>query len=182
MLDPISTRQTLTEWGGIFVGKLKSYLSKEKFRARPTNGTIDSIRHRVKKVKGQDGLELQFLADGKNGYAIPDTINRGQIGRLGKKWPYTPIKKWIEDKGIQIRTKGGGLSTSSDKKALNRAAAAISRSIAEKRGTIERFGYKGTNMYHNLFSPERRSLKRAITLAFEKDAIRYLNLERNKKK
>jgi hypothetical protein len=72
--------------------------------------------------------------------------------RPGKRPPIKSIEEWITSKGIQVRQSKGesGQSVLDRRKSM---AIAIAGKIASK-GTIKRFGYKGSNFIADVLTPQ----------------------------
>lgn len=174
MLNYNRVRRVLSTWGVKFSEKLKNYLRNDGFKA--TGETIASIKPKVSK-KGET-LNLQFESKantGKKGtYTISDIINRGR--KPGEPPPYvksTPIEEWIMAKGVTLKDYKTGRFIKKDALNVKRAAIAISKSIGRK-GTIERKGNTGANMYQSLFVPEQEAMKLEIANAYEQDVRAYM--------
>jgi len=72
--------------------------------------------------------------------------------RAGKRPPITSIEEWITSKGIQVRqSKGESKQSVLDRR--KSMAIAIASKIASK-GTIKRFGYKGSNFIADVLTPQ----------------------------
>ena len=187
MLTYPETRSALNEWGLKLTKKLKQFLNKStgkppsKFKA--TGETIDSIKHRVRKTRGKEQIALEFFAKANRNYAIPDIINRGQKSRSNKLPPPTRnIEKWLIDKNVKltVRKKGKAKAVPRTRQNLKRVAIAIGKSI-RRRGSIERYGYSGTNMYVNLFQPEETKMYSDIKQAYQNDVNKHMEREAKKK-
>ena len=80
----------------------------------------------------------------------------------GKMPPIAPIMDWIMRKGIPL--KGKGLKKNQAKS----MAFGIAKNIA-KKGTIKRFGYKGSNFIKDASSKETPNFIKSLTEAMGKD-------------
>lgn len=76
--------------------------------------------------------------------------------RAGKMPPVKSIEEWITAKGIQVR-RSKSQSGQSVMAARRSMAFGIARSIAQK-GTIKRFGYKGSNFVGEVLSSRQMKL------------------------
>ena len=85
--------------------------------------------------------------------------------KRGKRPPIAPLERWITYRGIDVKTVQGWQRTNDKGKIIKPyknikdtlklrhiMAEAISRSIG-KKGTIKRFGYKGSNYLSNVINP-----------------------------
>lgn len=104
---------------------------------------------------------------------LPDYYKWVDEGRrAGKFPPINAILDWMKDKGIVPRNKDGKrLKTT--KNSLKSLAFAISRGIA-KKGTIKRFGHKGSNFYTNVIPDERefvKSIIKRVAVAAKQDIL-----------
>jgi len=175
MLNYNRVRRVLSTWGNKFSEKLKNYLRSDGFKA--SGETIASIKPRVSK-KGET-LNLQFESKAKQGrtkiYTIPDVINRGRKKNspISDRPPYKDIEQWILAKGVTLRDQKSGKFARKSELNVTRAAIAISRSI-NKKGTIKRKNYTGTNMYETLFAPEQENMKLEIANAHREDVRAYM--------
>jgi len=173
MLNYNRVRRVLSTWGNKFSEKLKNYLRNDGFKA--TGETIASIKPRVSK-KGET-LNLQFESKantGKKGtYTISDIINRGRKPQVDNPPPYKSIEQWIMAKGVTLKDYKTGRFIKKDALNVKRAAIAISKSI-DRKGTIERKGNTGANMYQSLFVPEQETMKLEIANAYEQDVRAYM--------
>lgn len=104
---------------------------------------------------------------------LPDYYKWVDEGRKpGKFPPIEPILQWMKQKGIVPRnTRGKRLKTTD--KSLKNLAYIIRRSIA-KKGTIKRFGYRGSNFYTDVIPSEKdfvRKITAQIADAARKDIV-----------
>jgi|TARA_Y100000401_G_C8306641_1_gene217350 hypothetical protein len=113
--------QALTRLGSIAVQRLRQNISKDNTRA--TSKLHDSMYYKVVK----DRIEIFMLS-----YGLTVDEGRKPFQRVPRTFQ-RDIQKWMSFKGI-----------SPQKKTVGESAKAIARSIY-KRGTIKRFGYRGSN-------------------------------------
>lgn len=124
------------------IDKLK--LSAREKQVKATGNLIQSIKADFPNVTPQGitiGIEMadyyQWVEDG-----------RGK----GKRPPIASIQQWISAKGIQVR-QSKGESKQSVLDSRKSMAIAIARKIHSK-GTIKRFGYKGSNFMSDVLTPQ----------------------------
>lgn len=187
MINYNNLRKVLKDWGDKFSTKLKNYLNTaqgsppSKFRA--SGRTSESIKPIVQKTRGKDEIRLQFKAYANKGRVIPDILNNGQRPSSAK-YPYKAIEQWLIDKNIELRwvnRKGKFVSPSRTPQNIRRSAFAISKSIREK-GTSKRFGYRGADIYKNLFFIDQPLVTQTVSEALEKDFRDYINKQAKTKK
>ena len=122
----------LEEFGSKFIDKVRKNIEDDKLNA---SGFLKSKIDYETSALGSDLLKFKILA--------PDYWEYANYGRgRGGMPPIQNIMDWIAHKGINVNN---GKSRSS-KSTLDKArsmAFAISKNIANK-GTIKRFGYKGS--------------------------------------
>ena len=124
------------------IDKLKQSAREKDLKA--TSNLIQSIRADIPSVTPQ-GITI--------GIEMADYYQWVESGRgKGKRPPIASIEQWISAKGIQVRQskKESKQSVLARRKSM---AIAIANKIASK-GTIKRFGYKGSNFIADVLTPQ----------------------------
>jgi len=138
-LEFTRTFAAMNEVGADAVERLKKAMAQLSLDA--TKRTSNSLKHKVTK-RGRKVI-MEVSSRKKKGVDVIGFIDRGR--GAAKPPPYKEIAKWIRAKGIKI-TDSKGRYKKSTLRNINRAAYGIAQSIG-RRGTIKRFGYKGSNIY-----------------------------------
>jgi len=121
-------KKVLERLGSEALQRLRANINKDGTRA--SGALHDGMYYKIVKTR----IDI-YMAN----YA--KAIDEGTNPRAGKPSSYfvSKIKKWMQSKGLtgKIRNKSGKVN-------INKSARAIAESVY-KRGTIKRFGYKGSN-------------------------------------
>tara|TARA_R110002012_G_scaffold78746_1_gene200587 strand:- start:7382 stop:7861 length:480 start_codon:yes stop_codon:yes gene_type:complete len=150
-----SIDEVLNKYGVKFTKALKRQLKVDRTYA--TGSTYKSIKYSVK----DSSLILEY----------DSTMNIIDAGRkAGRRMPSsTDILIWMKARNVRPRDRFGRFlaNTTQNRK---RAAFAITRGIG-RRGTIKRFGYKGSKIldFVNKNSDLRLSFERDLKIAIEDD-------------
>ena len=118
-----------------------------------------------KKMDGQ--LSVQLLSNEAKGSGLStlEIIDKGR--RRGSIPPVDDIMKWMDDKNIRPKNGKGGFAKSSNRN--KRAAAyAIAKSIGDK-GTIKRFGYRGSDIFNYATTPILDEMTQDILQSYVND-------------
>jgi hypothetical protein len=174
----MTVRQLLRKYGNILTKDLNQAIRDNKLVA--SGDSLASIRFDTKKLK----LNIHF----------DEQIAIQNEGIRSKKIPSsTAILKWMKDKNIRpiegASRKAGLLQGrskfskgGSDSRNMKASAFAIARSIARK-GTIKRFGYKGSGVL-DVLEPESRGGKemiRELQIIAERDLDSIFTINTNPK-
>ena len=161
------TYTAMNEVGEDAVARLKKWMGQLNLDA--TKRTSKSLKHRVTKKgakvimevssRKKKGLDVIGLADQGRGPGLPP--------------PYKEIAKGIRAKGIKI-TDSKGRYKKSNNKNINRAAYGIAQYIG-RRGTIKRFGYKGSNIFDKALWIRNTRYRTKIEDAFGQDLEKFIN-------
>lgn len=161
MLRYINTRQMLNTVGHLLVQKTKAQLRIDGTVA--TKKLLNSISYSLS--FGQNDHKLMIWADRKMGY-----VDKGR--KAGRTPAVSTILKWAEAKGIKPRSSDGRYLPNTKK---NRAYMAknIARAIGEK-GTIKRFGYKGSDVIDFVLQNNRETINRELVQFYQKDLHEHI--------
>lgn len=146
--------QVFEAWGVDFVKELREHLEREKLVA--SRDLQSSFGFRIT-VKGTNIVRFTLFAASHWYYA-----NEGR--RPGRKPPIKKIMEWIAHQGIPVRTSNGQKG-----KSVLEASRSLAHSIAwsiAHRGTIKRYGYKGSEFLSKVLpQSELTKLSRALSAA-----------------
>lgn len=151
-MDFSNLQSELVKYGTLLVEKYKAQLKIDGTQA--TGDTENSLNYIVSSGK------LEILADESLEY-----IDRGR--RPGDAPPISEILRWAESKNIKPRGKGGSFIKVSDK-SLFWMAGNISNAIRDK-GTIKRFGYKGSGIIDFVYQNQKDEMLNNIFSAYGRD-------------
>ena len=123
----------------------------------------DDLRRSLQEKKGTASRDLLQSLEASRVTQTGNTIQANVVGsehwkyfeygrKRGKRPPIKSIEEWITAKGIPVR-KSKGESKLSVMERRRGMAFAIARSIGAK-GTIKRFGYKGSGFVREVLTPE----------------------------
>lgn len=151
-MDFSNLQSELVKYGTLLVEKYKAQLKIDGTQA--TGDTEKSLNYIVSSGK------LEILADESLEY-----IDKGI--RPGDAPPISEILRWAESKNIKPRGKGGSFIKVSDK-SLFWMAGNISNAIRDK-GTIKRFGYKGSGIIDFVYQNQKDEMLNNIFSAYGRD-------------
>jgi len=151
-MDFSNLQSELVKYGTLLVEKYKAQLKVDGTQA--TGDTEKSLNYIVSSGK------LEILADESLDY-----IDKGR--RPGDAPPISEILRWAESKNIKPRGKGGSFIKVSDK-SLFWMAGNISNAIRDK-GTIKRFGYKGSGIIDFVYQNQKDEMLNNIFSAYGRD-------------
>ena len=150
-------RRLLERMGSEALQRLRTNINKDRTRA--SGALHDSMYYKIVKTR----IDI-YMAN----YA--KAIDEGANPRTGKPSSYFvgKIKKWMQSKGLtgKIRNKSGKVN-------INKSARAIAESIYEK-GTIKRFGYKGSNFIDRAVNNIENEFDEDILTAFSSEIDKEL--------
>ena len=123
----------------------------------------DDLRRSLQEKKGTASRDLLQSLEASRVTQTGNTIQANVVGsehwkyfeygrKRGKRPPIKSIEEWITAKGIPVR-KSKGESKLSVMERRRGMAFAIARSIGAK-GTVKRFGYKGSGFVREVLTPE----------------------------
>jgi hypothetical protein len=151
-MDFSNLQSELVKYGTLLVNKYKAQLKIDGTQA--TRDTEKSLNY----IVGSGQLEI--LADKSLEY-----IDKGR--GPGEAPPISDILRWAESKNIKPRGKGGSFIKVSDK-SLFWMAGNISNAIRDK-GTIKRFGYKGSGIIDFVYQNNKEEMFNDIFAAYGRD-------------
>ena len=150
-------RRLLERMGSEALQRLRTNINKDRTRA--SGALHDSMYYKIVKTR----IDI-YMAN----YA--KAIDEGTNPRAGKPSSYFvgKIKKWMQSKGLtgKVRNKSGKVD-------INKSARAIAESIYE-RGTIKRFGYKGSNFIDRAVNNIENEFDEDILTAFSSEIDKEL--------
>ena len=150
-------RRLLERMGSEALQRLRTNINKDRTRA--SGALHDSMYYKIVKTR----IDI-YMAN----YA--KAIDEGTNPRTGKPSSYFvgKIKKWMQSKGLtgKVRNKSGKVN-------INKSARAIAESIYE-RGTIKRFGYKGSNFIDRAVNNIENEFDEDILTAFSSEIDKEL--------
>jgi hypothetical protein len=154
-------KEALEKYAKAYTIKIKSQLRKDKTNV--SGDLVNSIRPDL-------SLENQFSI------LALDYIEQVSEGRSAGKMPSWPPKEnrileWIKKKPIIPKKKGKVVSSSPNN--LKSLAYVIARSIG-RRGTIKRFGYKGSNIIDFVYNSLSKQMGDEIFEAYKIDLEKIL--------
>lgn len=152
---------TLKKYAKAYTVKYKGQLRKDKTYA---SGDL------VNSIKPDLSIENEFSI------LALDYMEQVSEGRGAGKMPSWPPKSfrildWIRRKNIIIKKKGKVVSSSANN--LKSLAYVIARSIG-KRGTIKRFGYKGSNIIDFVYNSLSKQMGDEIFESYKQDLEKIL--------
>ena len=164
----VNLRNAMIKWGDVIITQLKANIQRDKLVA--SSRLLQSVRFNDIKILGSK-YSLEIVMENYWQYA-----DQGRAG--GKMPPIEPIMKWIAQKGIPIRQqvkakklkRKSKLTLSQRVRSQQKSLAfLIARNIA-KKGTIQRFGYKGSGFASKYLNKSfEQTLKADISKAIKQD-------------
>ncbi len=145
-----NTKRVLDKFGKYLVKESRKNLTKKKKNV--TNSLYDSLDYDVKAMP--NSFEFDFLM---NEYG--EWVDKGR--RAGKNPPFSPLRKWVEDRRIQFRSNKGRFQT------YDQTAWAIVKSIGKK-------GIPASNFYSRPFNLGYAKLPNEIVEAYALDVEDFL--------
>lgn len=149
--------------------KIKRQILIEKLNAS------GDLRNSIKTELDSQGFTIS--SDAINAYLLGDKGYKPKRAgsREEKKAKLERIKNWMKSKGIRpyIRTSSGGTrfrKMTNPEKQYNQAAFFINRSM-NRKGSIKRYGYKGSDIIDTVYQMNKDKTVEEITLAFKQDII-----------
>ena len=146
-----NTRKALDKFGKYLVKESKKNLTRKKKNV--TNSLYESLDFDVKAMP--NSFEFDFLM---NEYG--EWVDKGR--KAGKNPPFSPLRKWVEDRRIQFRSNKGKFQT------YDQTAWAIVKSIGKK-------GIPASNFYSRPFQLGYKKLPNEIVEAYALDVEEFLD-------
>ena len=145
-----NTEKALERFGRYLVIESRKNLTRKKKNV--TNSLYESLDYKVKAMP--NSFEFDFIM---NEYG--EWVDKGR--KAGKKPPFTPIRKWVEDRRIQFRDNSGKFQT------YDQTAWAVV-------GGIGRNGIEASNFYSRPFNLGYAKLPNEIVEAYALDVEDFL--------
>lgn len=145
-----NTKRVLDKFGKYLVKESRKNLTRKKKNV--TNSLYESLDFDVKAMP--NSFEFDFLM---NEYG--EWVDKGR--KAGKNPPFTPLRKWVQDRRIQFRSNKGKFQT------YDQTAWAIVKSIGKK-------GIPASNFYSRPFKLGYAKLPNEIVEAYALDVEDFL--------
>jgi len=146
-----NTQRALDKFGKYLVRESRKNLTRKNKNV--TNSLYESLDYDVKVMA--NSFEFDFLM---NEYG--EWVDKGR--RAGKNPPFSPIRKWVEDRRIQFRSNKGKFQT------YDQTAWAIVKSIGKK-------GIPASNFYSRPFNLGYAKLPQELVEAYALDMEDFLD-------
>ena len=145
-----NTKKALDKFGKYLVKESRKNLTRKKKNV--TNSLYESLDYDIKAMP--NSFEFDFLM---NEYG--EWVDKGR--KAGKNPPFSPLRKWVEDRKIQFRSNKGKFQT------YDQTAWAIVKSIGKK-------GIPASNFYSRPFNLGYAKLPNEIVEAYALDVEDFL--------
>ncbi len=145
-----NTKKALDKFGKYLVKESRKNLTRKKKNV--TNSLYESLDYDIKAMP--NSFEFDFLM---NEYG--EWVDKGR--KAGKNPPFSPLRKWVEDRRIQFRSNKGKFQT------YDQTAWAIVKSIGKK-------GIPASNFYSRPFNLGYAKLPNEIVEAYALDVEDFL--------
>jgi len=145
-----NTKRVLDKFGKYLVKESRKNLTQKKKNV--TNSLYESLDYDVKAMP--NSFEFDFLM---NEYG--EWVDKGR--KAGKNPPFSPLRKWVEDRRIQFRSNKGKFQS------YDQTAWAIVKSIGKK-------GIPASNFYSRPFNLGYSRLPNEIVEAYALDVEDFL--------
>jgi len=151
-----NTKKALDKFGKYLVKESRKNLTRKKKNV--TNSLYESLDYDIKAMP--NSFEFDFLM---NEYG--EWVDKGR--KAGKNPPFSPLRKWVEDRKIQFRSNKGKFQT------YDQTAWAIVKSIGKK-------GIPASNFYSRPFNLGYAKLPNEIVEAYALDVEDFLEFTKDK--
>jgi hypothetical protein len=146
-----NTKKVLDKFGKYLVKESRKNLTRKKKNV--TNSLYESLDYDLKAMP--NSFEFDFLM---NEYG--EWVDKGR--KAGKNPPFSPLRKWVQDRRIQFRSNKGKFQT------YDQTAWAIVKSIGKK-------GIPASNFYSRPFQLGYQKLPNEIVEAYALDVEEFLD-------
>ena len=146
-----NTKKALEKFGKYLVKESRKNLTRKKKNV--TNSLYDSLDYQVKAMP--NSFEFDFLME-----EYGEWVDKGR--RAGKNPPFSPLRKWVEDRRIQFRDNRGRFQT------YDQTAWAVVKSIGKK-------GIEPSNFYTRPFNLGFQKLPNEVAEAYALDVQEFLD-------
>jgi len=145
-----NTKKALEKFGKYLVKESRKNLTRKKKNV--TSSLYDSLDYQVKAMP--NSFEFDFLME-----EYGEWVDKGR--RAGKNPPFSPLRKWVEDRRIQFRDNSGRFQT------YDQTAWAVVKSIGKK-------GIEPSNFYTRPFNLGFQKLPNEVAEAYALDVEEFL--------
>jgi len=146
-----NTKKALEKFGKYLVKESRKNLTRKKKNV--TNSLYDSLDYQVKAMP--NSFEFDFLME-----EYGEWVDKGR--RAGKNPPFSPLRKWVQDRRIQFRDNRGRFQT------YDQTAWAVVKSIGKK-------GIEPSNFYTRPFNLGFQKLPDEVAEAYALDVEEFLD-------
>jgi len=146
-----NTKKALEKFGKYLVKESRKNLTRKKKNV--TNSLYDSLDYQVKAMP--NSFEFDFLME-----EYGEWVDKGR--RAGKNPPFSPLRKWVQDRRIQFRDNSGRFQT------YDQTAWAVVKSIGKK-------GIEPSNFYTRPFNLGFQKLPDEVAEAYALDVEEFLD-------
>src|SRR6056300_1327266 len=146
-----NTKKALEKFGTYLVKESRKNLTRKKKNV--TNSLYDSLDYEVKAMP--NSFEFDFLME-----EYGEWVDKGR--RAGKNPPFSPLRKWVQDRRIQFRDNRGRFQT------YDQTAWAVVKSIGKK-------GIEPSNFYTRPFNLGFQKLPNEVAEAYALDVEEFLD-------
>lgn len=146
-----NTKKALENFGKYLVKESRKNLTRKKKNV--TSSLYDSLDYQVKAMP--NSFEFDFLME-----EYGEWVDKGR--RAGKNPPFSPLRKWVEDRRIQFRDNSGRFQT------YDQTAWAVVKSIGKK-------GIEPSNFYTRPFNLGFQKLPNEVAEAYALDVEEFLD-------
>jgi len=146
-----NTKKALEKFGKYLVKESRKNLTRKKKNV--TNSLYDSLDYQVKAMP--NSFEFDFLME-----EYGEWVDKGR--KAGKNPPFSPLRKWVQDRRIQFRDNRGRFQT------YDQTAWAVVKSIGKK-------GIEPSNFYTRPFNLGFQKLPNEVAEAYALDVEEFLD-------
>ena len=146
-----NTKKALEKFGKYLVKESRKNLTRKKKNV--TSSLYDSLDYQVKAMP--NSFEFDFLME-----EYGEWVDKGR--RAGKNPPFSPLRKWVQDRRIQFRDNRGRFQT------YDQTAWAVVKSIGKK-------GIEPSNFYTRPFNLGFQKLPDEVAEAYALDVEEFLD-------
>ena len=145
-----NTKKALEKFGKYLVKESRKNLTRKKKNV--TSSLYDSLDYQVKAMP--NSFEFDFLME-----EYGEWVDKGR--KAGKNPPFSPLRKWVQDRRIQFRDNTGRFQT------YDQTAWAVVKSIGKK-------GIEPSNFYSRPFNLGFQKLPNEVAEAYALDVEEFL--------
>ena len=146
-----NTKKALEKFGKYLVKESRKNLTRKKKNV--TNSLYDSLDYQVKAMP--NSFEFDFLME-----EYGEWVDKGR--KAGKNPPFSPLRKWVQDRRIQFRDNSGRFHT------YDQTAWRVVKSIGRK-------GIEPSNFYTRPFNLGFQKLPNEVAEAYALDVEEFLD-------